>query len=516
MFLKKLFSREGSAKSASSGDGGNGGEEDKTAHVFVRCEDSADNAFNKVPRDVLAMILSLCLAAEQDPKKEQGSTLAPPPPPPPPPSESASALLAVEREAVRAVNKRVQSLALVSRCFSRAAATDVVVRRALEVAGLHVPTRVWYGGSLQGVFRAQWALKLEQGRHQEKQDEALARPFYAVPCGIGPPPRQGPPVQMHPRETASFHQFAGLNDEEAARVQLRAQQLVNFLRSFSVFSAKFDAESALQRYRMFLELRQEHPNTLLLPTADILFAQLAHVFRTAAYHEDVKSGVVMASDVLQLNKDEEAFYNQAARGTAKLWKETFGLDYFAEDSAKEHAFFAHQERPMGNAWRQVPYQAPVSYVAAVGPRPKSSNVALPAVRLTASDLINDLKWMPELERSFSTLLGEAAGKLGMRNWTSEKVVAHLFKGYQRFLFLCKTRQDLANALAPPVAIDWLWHAHQSTPLLYAEETTRVVGSRLDHDPWPTEKKDFRPLSDEFKCAWKTAFGTTIEDDHWFQ
>jgi len=40
-----------------------------------------------------------------------------------------------------------------------------------------------------------------------------------------------------------------------------------------------------------LKLQQEHPNTLLLPTADILFAQLAHIFRTAAYHEDVKSGV---------------------------------------------------------------------------------------------------------------------------------------------------------------------------------------------------------------------------------
>jgi hypothetical protein len=462
----------------------------------------------RLPRDVLAIILSMSLE-EQAKKEEDDFLLAEL-------GHGTSKRLKEERHAVRAVNKRVQSLALVSKCFSRAAATDEVVRRALEVAGLHVPTRVWYGGSLQGVFRAQWAVKLEQGRHQEEQDEAFSRPVPMVACGMRAfPSVPAFPAAAHPKEIASFHQFSGLNDEEADRVQLRAKHLLSFLRSFSCFVETFDAESALQRYRMFLKLRQEHPNALLLPTADILFAELAHVFRTSAYHEDVNSGVAMATDPLHLSKSEEALYNEASRGTAKLWQETFGEAYFAADQTKEHEFFSHQTHrpPFGGGSALVPYHAPESYIAAIGPRPKSSSVALPTVRLTAQDLTNDLKWMPELEQNFNEMLHEAPKKLGRRDLNEEKLIAHFFRGYQRFLFLCKTRSDLSHQLAPPVAIDLLWHAHQSTPRQYVEATTRVIGFRVDHDPWPTETKELRPMSEEFKCAWKTAFGTTVEDDH---
>ncbi len=499
MFLKGLFFGEDSVPSDSSGDGG---ENNNGTTPSLVLGPVGDGPFDKLPRDVLAMILCMCM---------QGETVSPLSI-----FGSSSAHLAAEREAVRAVNKQVQALALVSRCFARAAATEGVARRALEVAELHVPARVWYGGSLREAFKAQWALKLEQARHQAKQEEVLARPTPMVACGMRAPHFRNPPM-VHPEETPKFAQFAGLNSDEGRRVQQRAEQLVGFLRSFACFAESFKADAALLRYRMFLKLRQDHPNALLLPTADILFAELAHVFRTAAYHEDVKNGVPMTQDPLQLSKSEEVLYNQAARGTAKLWQETYGEAYFAAIQAKEHEFFTHQEAisPFGGGWAEVPFQPPTSFVAAVGPSPRPSRTPLPSINLTAKDLINDLQWMPELERSFGEMYGQAFKKLDMPDHKQLTFIAHLLKGYQRFLFLCKTRPDLAHDLAPPVAIDLLWHAHQSTPRLYLEETTRIVGFRLDHDPWPTEKKELRPLSEEFQCAWKTAFGRTIEQDHSF-
>ena len=505
MFFKKLLHREGSAEST----GSSSKKKDEKKEADVCLNPSSDNLFDRVPRDVLAMILSMSLtgAKKQDvaPSARPPSVLS---------LGGASKRLAAEREAVRAVSKQVQSLALVSRCFARAVATDSVARRALQVADFHVP-RMWYGGSLQQAFKAQWRLKLEQARHQALQDEAMSAPMPPpVACGMRAPPFFHAPPQAHPKETPTFAQFVGLNEEESARVRLRAKELLDFLRSFSYFGDSFKAEAAVARYRMFLKLRAEHPNLLLLPTADILFAELAHVFRTAEYHQDVKNGMVMARDPLHLSKGDEALYNEAAKGTSRLWQETFGEPYFAADQATEHEFFAHQaHRPsFDGGWREVPYQQPPPYIAAMGAAPKASLGSVPKVQLSAKDLIKDLKWMPELEQGFWKVSSGAPSKVTK---TTEDFISHLFQCYQRFLFLCKTRPDLAHDLAPPVTVDLLWHAHQATPQLYLEETVRVVGFRLDHDPWPKGKGELRPLSEEFQCAWKTAFGTNVQNDHMF-
>ena len=105
--------------------------------------------------------------------------------------------------------------------------------------------------------------------------------------------------------------------------------------------------------------------------------------------------------------------------------------------------------------------------------------------------------------------------MGMRNPSPSHVCRRLFDSYSRFLFLCKTRPELDHKLAPPVSIDLLWHAHQSTPQLYEAETVRVLGYRLDHDPWPVSDK-LRKVDDDFVCAWKSAFGTDLARDHLFQ
>jgi hypothetical protein len=71
---------------------------------------------------------------------------------------------------------------------------------------------------------------------------------------------------------------------------------------------------------MFLKLQLDHPNVLLLPSADILFVMLSHVFRTKKYHEDRKRLALPVPDPLCLTEEEERFYNEAVAATGWLWK----------------------------------------------------------------------------------------------------------------------------------------------------------------------------------------------------
>ncbi len=485
------------------------------------------NCFDRVPRDVLAIIVGKCLASDPVVQAEQAVSDEQPavsrskfslfkkkaPPSPPPPSD----ISLVEREAffMMAVSKCVASLASVCRAFARAAATEEVARQALLAARQRVPERVWYGAKMSDAFRAQYRLLQEHVREDKLQQIANQKPEYGIACGMRAPPGHPEP---HPADPPSFEAFAGLNEMEMQRVQKRAESLLQFLRAFGSFAVGFKAEAALLRYRMFLKLQSDHPNTLLLPTADILFAQLTHIFRTADYHADVASGsVLLARDPLCLSREEEPLYNDACVATARLWESSYGELYFASDAVKQHAFFVHQvdKGPFTPKWLAARYVPPPAYVAAVGPAPTRKMTDLPEIRLKAVDVRNDLKWMPELDISFRNICTQAYRKLGIFDSSDANVIQHLSLSYQRFLFLCKTRPDLGHDLAPPVALDLLWHAHQATPRLYEEETTRIVGFRVDHDPWPQGKSDLRPLSEQMKCAWKTAFQTDMEDDHWF-
>ncbi len=471
------------------------------------------DCFDRVPRDVLAIIVAMCFDFGSQSEPARGGL-----PAPPPPVQRTTDLLDKDVLRMVAVSKCVASLASVCRAFARAAATEVVARHALLAAGQRVPARVWYGAKMSDAFRAQYRLLLERLRQARLQERVKEKPFVAVPCGMRAPapPR---PVRVHPVDPPSFAAFSGLNWEEMQRVQKRAESLLQFLRALESFSAGFSAEAALLRYRMFLKLQSDHPNTLLLPTADILFAQMAHIFRTADYHADVASGATaLARDPLCLSDDEAFLYNEACVATARLWESSFGELYFAGDARRQHAFFIHQAdmSPNERRWRDAKYVPPPAYVTAVGAAPKRQVNGLPEIRLKTSDVQNDLKWMSELELSLRNIRSQAYERLNMNEVTDESVIRHLSTCYQRFLFLCKLHPDMGHDLAPPAAIDLLWHAHQATPRLYEEETTRIVGFRVDHDPWPDGTGRLRPLSNQMQCAWKTAFGTDMTEDHWYR
>ncbi len=76
--------------------------------------------------------------------------------------------------------------------------------------------------------------------------------------------------------------------------------------------------------------------------------------------------------------------------------------------------------------------------------------------------------LPELEKHFQQVMSQHW--IARSTLTEALALRHLLKCYKRFLFLVKGHPQFAQHLAPPVSIDLIWHAHQSTPRLYEAGT----------------------------------------------
>lgn len=49
-------------------------------------------------------------------------------------------------------------------------------------------------------------------------------------------------------------------------------------------------------------------------------------------------------------------------------------------------------------------------------------------------------------------------------------------------------------------------------MAYKEDCLSLFGREFWHHPWPNGQGVIPPLSDEFRCAWKQAYGSIIEED----
>ena len=171
---------------------------------------------------------------------------------------------------------------------------------------------------------------------------------------------------------------------------------------------------------------------------------------------------------------------------------------------------------------------PPPYIGCVGPAPPTALVAEAGfpVSIDARELVKDVQWLAMLVSQASELL--------QGHWTySSNGVAmdRLVRSYDRFLFVVAKH----GLFAPPVPIDLIWHAHQSTPQLYRAETQRMLGCHLLHDPWPAARwtmdadgkmqprqgavptTALSPQEEgtfaELECLWKTEFGTDMMQEH---
>jgi hypothetical protein len=285
---------------------------------------------------------------------------------------------------------------------------------------------------------------------------------------------------------------------------------------------RLDFKSILQRYLMFQRLRKENPHLMLIPTADIEYAWICHVLRTEQYWVDcVREGIPIAHSLMPLRNADALMYVEAARATSLLWRKRFGgvevstsavaTSASSNDTSQppadaatgqcnapdltfssvylppkdEERCFQHQFYSFSGLSGKVTFNAPNCYINAFGPPP-----AVPAkpftfeslidinISLTEEDLRADMKWLPSFEKSYASLRADCWWSC---DDSSEKILTYLMYTYDRYLFLVKKYPG--EMLAPGLAADLLWHAHQLDPVAYKQTCLRSLGFELKHRMW---------------------------------
>jgi hypothetical protein len=384
-----------------------------------------------------------------------------------------------------------------------------------QYSDIPIPSQVFYGGSYRDVVQAHLRIL------QQHYDAAVVQSNYRHPsmaCGIRGRPRSK--LGQHPPAPQGFTEFIGLHEREQERICQQAKLLLDFLRSFNAYKLDYQnpawALSSLKRYIMFLSLRKKYPHLLLLPTADILYASLCHLFRTKEYYKDMQELNLSNRNLLELTNAEQTLYIQTALATENLWKLEYQCDYLPAGMKIDWVYWKPDDQYHFSFSKSGPdYFAPPAYIGAIGPLPPLNWAGDVKVTLVYSDLIDDFQWLPELERQFGMMHSQAYN-WGLWNTSEGGVIKRLILSYQRFLYLVRKFSEESSELAPPVSIDLMWHAHMTLPS-YLEDTTRILGFPLQHQPWK-KAKTLLPVEPEstLACLWKQEFSTDIASDHVFQ
>jgi len=268
---------------------------------------------------------------------------------------------------------------------------------------------------------------------------------------------------------------------------------------------------------MYINLRKKYPSVILIPTADILFAELSHIFRTKEYYGDLVPEL-RNPNPLKLDPGVVKLFTASIKGTAQLWENEYRCAYLPPGfDVQEWIYWKeNHSRGMRDNSPYPDYVATPSYVAVRGP-PPSANIQNLGVKvsLTEEDLVNDVKWLPELELELTQMRKSYCRGWGLMNSDETSVIRRLCTSYLRFLYLVYKYPSEADKLAPPVSIDLCWHAHMTLTKIYYENTVDMLGGvPLEHHPWKDSSKLLPINADStLACLWKTLWNTDIQEDH---
>lgn len=375
---------------------------------------------------------------------------------------------------------------------------------------LEPPRQLYAGGTYRQV--CEYLLKAEVEKNNTIMEvDRRNNERGMVACGIswGEPERP----KNHPQPEKDVK----LTPQTKTRIAENAKALESFLKSLDYCLNQFQqdswSESALLRYRMFLHLKVTHPDVWLVPTVDIEFCWLAHIFRTETYWKDMKTLGTNPEHSLCLDTyGQVVTFSQAVRATETLWNRTFGGGYPYLASPVNTSVQVWQVAPGPMFSYSLKQEKPYSFFPVMGAMisfspPFENN--LPTVSIRHADIAADLKWFPELEQAFNDLYTDNyyAYTYGHHGELIEK---QIIPSYERFLDLC--RRDGVTNPAPPYVLDLVWHAHQLEPAKYKRDCLELFGREFWHNPWPHGLGKSTPVSAEFECRWKDAFGTRMADD----
>ena len=216
---------------------------------------------------------------------------------------------------------------------------------------------------------------------------------------------------------------------------------------------------------------------------------------------------------------EVASFSAAVQGTATVWESTYGIPYLPPGTDTSQSI-----------WRRLNYETKVArcdpkcFFPAIGAPvdnlPSNLTNSILDVSLTVPQVQADLGWFPKLELGFRQLRRHqynvlaGSGGSSRDSQISRKALLrrHLIPSYERFLNLCHSSAIKEGDIAPPYVLDLIWHAHQMDPVSYKSDCLSLFNREFWHCPWPRGLGTSVPLSDEFLCAWKKLYGTTMEED----
>ena len=211
------------------------------------------------------------------------------------------------------------------------------------------------------------------------------------------------------------------------------------------------------RYRMFLYLQQQHPNTWLIPTADIEYCWMAHIIRTQVYWNDRKTLKVDGRHTLLLSREECALFPTAAQATETLWNTTFGTQYpFLPEtfSLVDHCHTKEQRRygpytptyhgcipAIGTLPTTTTATSPLSSLSKLdrGGGSSSSSIELPTISLTPEEIHADRGWFKQLKHTLKDVRDKVYTVTRQRRGHDREQRMYwknLVPSYERFLNLC--------------------------------------------------------------------------------
>ena len=373
----------------------------------------------------------------------------------------------------------------------------LITAQALQ---LEPPLKLYWGGTYKQVCQLLLEKRIEKARIH---DAPLTQRRFSQCKGMI---RSEGPQHPNPQRP-----LVKLPIELSGKVCKTTEALQSFLLSinFSVLSPEAGNHwccNAIRRYRMFLYLKQQNPNIWLIPTVDIEFCWLAHIFRTESYWFDMGKLMVDPSHSLCLNSGEQAAFTEAVKATAALWRTSFGSRHpflprgFSLDgwvAAKRHVRAMQRERPWEEDFSFFPIMPPQDETI-IDVTPQDD---LPTISLTPEDIQADFKWFPQLSEGFMEIRSENKDSLYEN---------HLLRSYERFLNLC--HQENVKNVEPPTVLNLIWHAHQADPVLYKKDCLDLFDREFWHHPWPNGRSMSTELSESFRTTWTQMYGSTPEDD----
>jgi hypothetical protein len=161
-------------------------------------------------------------------------------------------------------------------------------------------------------------------------------------------------------------------------------ELVEFLYGFETLMSKYlskefmnnstAVKAAIHRYIKFMKLKKKYPDSILVPTHDIMMVWISHMIRPHKYDMDCKYVFYFTEKPkidLHLNNDIEIeFRSDLLEGTKKIWKQEYNEDYLlvANISVAKlptpvipKLFLPHKS--------EIPYYSPIPYNSNFPPPP---------------------------------------------------------------------------------------------------------------------------------------------------